>query len=81
MAYPQADISTDHVYMEIPKWFEFEGSRDTCCQKTSMAARLWEEHRTSTWKKGLKELGFEQSMANECVFYRSMSEILIYLNT
>jgi Reverse transcriptase (RNA-dependent DNA polymerase) len=26
MAYPQADISTNHVYIEIPKVFEFEGS-------------------------------------------------------
>jgi Reverse transcriptase (RNA-dependent DNA polymerase) len=31
MAYPQADISTNHVYIEIPKGFEFELSRDTHC--------------------------------------------------
>jgi predicted SnoaL-like aldol condensation-catalyzing enzyme len=31
MAYLQADISTDHVYIEVPKGFEFEGSRDTYC--------------------------------------------------
>jgi hypothetical protein len=31
MAYPQADISTNHVYIEIPKGFEFKGSRDTHC--------------------------------------------------
>jgi hypothetical protein len=31
MVYPQADISTDHVYIEIPKGFKFKGSRDTHC--------------------------------------------------
>jgi hypothetical protein len=31
MAYPQADISTAHAYMEIPKGFEFEGSRAIHC--------------------------------------------------
>jgi hypothetical protein len=30
MAYSQTDISTNHVYIEIPKGFEFGGSRDTC---------------------------------------------------
>jgi Reverse transcriptase (RNA-dependent DNA polymerase) len=25
LAYPQADVSTDHVYIEIPKGFVFEG--------------------------------------------------------
>jgi Reverse transcriptase (RNA-dependent DNA polymerase) len=31
MAYPQADISMSHVYVEIPRGFEFEGSRETHC--------------------------------------------------
>jgi hypothetical protein len=50
MAYPQSDISTSHVYVEIPKGFEFEGSRETAsmCLKTSMEERMWEEHGTST---------------------------------
>jgi Reverse transcriptase (RNA-dependent DNA polymerase) len=42
MAYPQADITTPHMYMEIPKGFEFDGSKDThclLCLATSMAVR------------------------------------------
>jgi Reverse transcriptase (RNA-dependent DNA polymerase) len=31
MAYPQTDMSADPVYVEIPKGFEFEESRDSCC--------------------------------------------------
>jgi hypothetical protein len=31
MAYPQADISMSHVYMEIPIGFELEGGRETHC--------------------------------------------------
>jgi hypothetical protein len=51
MAYPQADISTAHVYVEIPKGFEFAGSRDMHCLhvlKNMYGERMQEEPGTST---------------------------------
>jgi hypothetical protein len=48
---PQVDISTNHVYIEIPKGFEFEGSRDTHClhvlknvYRGKDARRTWNQH-------------------------------------
>jgi Reverse transcriptase (RNA-dependent DNA polymerase) len=83
MAYPQADISTDHVYIEIPKGFEFEGSRDTHCLHVLKniyggkdAGQTWNLHLV----KGLKELGFDQSKTNECVFFRGSTIFMVYVD-
>jgi KUP system potassium uptake protein len=82
-AYPQADISTDHVYIEIPKGFEFEGSRSTHCLHVvkniyggKVAGRTWNLHLV----KGLTELGFVQSKVDECVFYRCTTIFLVYVD-
>jgi Reverse transcriptase (RNA-dependent DNA polymerase) len=83
MAYPQADISTNHVYIEIPKGFEFKGSRDTHCRHVLKniyggkdAGRTWNLYLV----KGLKELVFAQSKADECVFYRGTTTFMVYVD-
>jgi hypothetical protein len=80
LAYPQADISTEHVYIEIPRGFEFEGSRSTHCLHVLKniyggkdAGRTWNLHLV----KGLKELGFEQSQVDDCIFYRGSMMFLV----
>jgi Reverse transcriptase (RNA-dependent DNA polymerase) len=83
MAYPQADISTNHVYIEIPKGFEFEGSQDTHCLHVLKNIYSGKDPRR-TWNqylvKGLKELGFEQSSADECVFYQGTTTFMVYVD-
>jgi Reverse transcriptase (RNA-dependent DNA polymerase) len=83
MAYPQADISTDHVYIMIPKGFEFEGSRDMHCLHVLKniyggkdAGRTWNQYLV----KGLKEMGFVQSTADECVFYQGTTMFMVYVD-
>jgi Reverse transcriptase (RNA-dependent DNA polymerase) len=83
MAYPQADISTDHVYIKIPKGFEFEGNRDTHCLHVLKniysgkdAGQTWNQYLV----KGLIELGFEQSTADECVFFRGSTIFMVYVD-
>jgi Reverse transcriptase (RNA-dependent DNA polymerase) len=83
MAYPQADISTNHMYIEIPKGFKFEGSQDTHCLHVLKniyggkdAGRTWNQYLV----KGLKELGFEQSSADEFVFYQGTTTFMVYVD-
>jgi hypothetical protein len=65
MAYPQADISTDHVNIKIRiqghiclhVLKNIYGSKDV--------GRTWNQYLV----KGLKEMGFMQLTADECVFY------------
>jgi Reverse transcriptase (RNA-dependent DNA polymerase) len=83
MAYPQADISTNHVYIEIHKGFEFEGGWDTHCLHVLKniyggkdAGRTWNQYLV----KGLRELGFEQASAEECVFYWDTTTFMVYVD-
>lgn len=83
MAYPQANISTDNVYIDIPKGFQFEGSSRTHCLHVVKniyggkdAGRTWNLHLV----KGMKELGFSQSEVDECVFYRDSTIFFVYVD-
>jgi Reverse transcriptase (RNA-dependent DNA polymerase) len=83
MAYPQVDISMNHVYIEIPKGFEFQGSRDSHCLHVLKniyggkdAGRTWNQYLV----EGLKELGFAQSKADECVFYQGTTTFMVYVD-
>jgi Reverse transcriptase (RNA-dependent DNA polymerase) len=83
MAYLQVEFSTDHVYIEIPKGFEFEGSRDTHClhvlkniYRVKDAGRTWNLHLV----KGLKELGFVQSRTNKCEFFQGTTIFMVYVD-
>jgi hypothetical protein len=82
LAYPQADIETV-MYMEIPKGFEFNESRDTHCLRLKknlygqkQAGRVWNQH----LHKGLIQLGFKQSTVDECVYYRDNTILLCYVD-
>jgi hypothetical protein len=80
LAYPQADVETEQ-YMEMPKGFNVGGkSRASHVLKLlkniyggKAASRIWVEH----LKKGLIDMGFTQSTADPCVFYRGQ---LIFLH-
>lgn len=83
MAYPQANISTDNVYIDIPKGFQFEGSSSTHCLHVVKniyggkdAGRTWNLHLV----KGMKELGLSQSEVDECVFYRGSTIFFVYVD-
>jgi histone deacetylase 1/2 len=82
LAYPQADIETD-LYMEIPRGFEFAGTRQTHCLQLKknlygqkQAGRVWNKH----LHKGLVKLGFKQSNVDECVYYRNSTILLCYVD-
>jgi hypothetical protein len=69
------------MYVEIPKGFEFKGSRKTHCLKLlrniycqKQAGRVWQQHLF----EGLREMGFKQSETDECVFYRGTTEFMVY---
>ena len=83
MAYPQANISTGNVYIDIPKGFQFEGSSRSHCLHVVKniyggkdAGRTWNQHLV----KGMKELGFQQSDVDECVFYRDTTVFFVYVD-
>ena len=80
-SYTQADIETD-LYMEIPKGFHIEGEdpkdfilklhKNIYGQK--QAGRVWNHHLISK----LKEIGFKQCTADECVFLRGNVIYVLY---
>jgi hypothetical protein len=83
LAYPQAPIEFD-MYMELPKGIEMaDGSRKTHVLKLlknlygqKQAGRVWNQHLV----KGLIKIGFEQSEIDECVFYRSKTIFVVYVD-
>ena len=80
LAFPQADVESEQ-YMEMPKGFDVGGhSRSNNVLKLikniyggRASSRIWTEH----LKKGLIGMGFTQSTADPCVFYRGK---LIFLH-
>jgi Reverse transcriptase (RNA-dependent DNA polymerase) len=84
LTYPQADVSTDHFYIEIPKGFEFEGRDSHCLNVLDLKNIYCRQGVEITWDqylvKELKEVVFEQSLSDECVFYQgnSMFMFMIY---
>jgi hypothetical protein len=80
LAYPQADLECN-LYVEIPRGFTAGGSRKTHCLKllknlygSKAAGRVWQQHLF----KGLEKMGFVQSEADECVFYRGPTVFCVY---
>ena len=79
LAFTQAPVDRD-LYMKIPKGFEVEGARkgehvfkikkNTYGQK--QAGRVWNKHLCAK----LGKIGFQQSIIDECVFYK---EDMIYV--
>jgi hypothetical protein len=71
--------------MDLPKGFEVEGggSRSDYCLKIlkniygqKQAGRTWAEH----LKRGLKSVGFKQSKADDCVFYKGSTIFMVYVD-
>jgi hypothetical protein len=69
--------------MEIPRGFEFAGTRQTHCLQLKknlygqkQAGRVWNKH----LHKGLVKLGFTQSNVDECVYYRNSTILLCYVD-
>ena len=82
LAYPQADIETT-LYMEVPRGFEFDGSRKTHCLKIvkniygqKQAGRVWNKY----LHKGLVKIGFKQSVNDECVYFRGSTIFFCYVD-
>jgi hypothetical protein len=83
LAYPQAPIEFD-MYMELPKGVEMkDGNRKTHVLKLlknlygqKQAGRVWNQHLV----KGLSKIGFEQSEIDECVFFRSRTIFVVYVD-
>jgi len=80
LAYPQADIETT-MYMEIPRGFQFKGSRLTHCLELvknlygqKQAGRVWNQY----LHDGLVARGFKQSKVDMSLYYRGKVALLIY---
>ena len=82
MAYTQADVEHDQMFMQIPKGFDLDGAnakdyvlklnKNLYGQK--QAGRVWNKHLV----RKLKSIGFKQSMIDECVFYRGQCIYVLY---
>ena len=77
-AYPQADIEYD-LYMELPKGIQTKhGDGKTHVLKLlknlygqKQAGRVWSQHLS----QGLKDIGFEPSNVDECVFLQGQGDL------
>jgi hypothetical protein len=78
LAYTQAEVEFEHMYMEIPKGFEVEGDYVLQLLKNlygqKQAGRVWNKHLVSK----LKSIGFKQSAIDECVFYKGQCIYVLY---
>ena len=83
LAYPQAEVECD-IFMQIPKGFEIEGKtrlthviqliKNLYGQK--QAGRVWNQHLHNK----LIELGWEQSKADECLYYHGDVLFIVYVD-
>jgi Reverse transcriptase (RNA-dependent DNA polymerase) len=83
LAYPQADIECD-LYMEIPRGFEFHGSRKTHClllkknlYGQKQAGRVWNQY----LHDGLIARGFQQSSVDMCLYYNRKYNVNLLIYT
>ena len=82
LAFPQAPVERE-LYMEIPKGFNIdEGRTDDFILKLNrniygqkQAGRVWNQYLVN---KLVKELGFQQSKVDECLFYRGKIIYVLY---
>jgi len=83
MAFPQAPIEMD-MYMELPKGIETKhgNSKDHVLKLLQniygqkQAGRVWNHYLTSK----LLEIGFSQSLIDDCVFYRGSTIFIVYVD-
>ena len=83
LAYPQAPVECE-LFMRIPKGFTIQGgTRDTHCLKLlknlygqKQAGRVWNRHLHEI----LLELGWEQSKADDCVYYKNGVIFCVYVD-
>jgi Reverse transcriptase (RNA-dependent DNA polymerase) len=83
LAYPQADVECD-IYMQIPKGFAIDGkTRKTHVLQLiknlygqKQAGRVWNQHLHNK----LLELGWEQSKADECLYYHGDVLFIVYVD-
>ncbi len=83
MAFPQAPIEMD-MYMELPKGIKTRhgNSKDHVLKLLQniygqkQAGRVWNHHLTAK----LLEIGFTQSLINDCVFYRGDTIFIVYVD-
>jgi Reverse transcriptase (RNA-dependent DNA polymerase) len=82
MAYPQADVSLGHVYIEISKGFEFESKDSNCLHVLKGIYSRQDAGMTGDQYlvKGLKDLVFEQSQSDEWVFCQGALIFMIYVD-
>ena len=82
LAYTQADVEYDNMYMRIPKGFDLGGldpaqyvlriRKNIYGQK--QAGRVWNKHLVTK----LLEVGFTQSKVDLCVFYHGKNVYVLY---
>ena len=83
LAFPQANISHD-TYMKLPKGVKtIHGNGNTHVLKVNKklykgknASKIWYEH----LKGALENIGFKQSQADGCVFYRKEVIFMFYVD-
>jgi len=83
MAYPQAPIEND-MYMELPAGIRTKhgNSKDYVLKIVAnlygqkQAGRVWNQYLVDK----LRSLGFEQSLVDECVFYRGSTIFIVYVD-
>jgi Reverse transcriptase (RNA-dependent DNA polymerase) len=80
LAFPQAPVETD-LYKEIPIGFEIGDNNKNYALKLvnnlygqKQVGRVWKTHLTN----GLKELGFNQTVSDPCIFWRGKVILVIY---
>jgi Reverse transcriptase (RNA-dependent DNA polymerase) len=80
-AYPQAKVSTDNVYIDIPQGVHFKGNPKNFCLHVLQNIYGGKDARC-TWSlhldAGLKELGFIQSNVDDCLYYQGTTMFLVY---
>jgi hypothetical protein len=82
MAFPQADVENDNMFMKIPKGFEVDtGQTEEWVLKLKknlygqkQAGRVWNKHLVSK----LKSIGFIQSQVDECLFFKDKIIYVLY---
>ena len=79
LAYPQADVECD-LYMELLKGFEVTQSSNQCCLQI-LKNIYGQKHAGRTWalhlKRDLLSIGFVQSVADNCTFFRGTTIFMV----
>ena len=82
LAYLQTDVECD-LYMDIPRGFDVGDSSNKYCLQIlkniygqKQAGRTWALH----FKKGLMSVGFEQSVVDDCIFFRGTTIFMVYID-